>query len=306
MSNLQELTISVIIPTANRHSTIGKAVEGIYKNTIAPYEVIVIDQSQNDLTLKALQQFIEEKRLTYIKDEGKGISRGRNIGWRAASGNIIAFTDDDAWVDAKWLENIMISFQSNDFGSIGVVGGKVLPVYEERNPNWNIPKKWEYLLPVRDCGDSNAFFEEGEFPVGVNFITYRHLLEKFNGFDEDMGVNFSRTIQVLGEDVDYFARLKKAGFTLFYNPNCVVYHPVPMSRQTQSFLNKRLMAEGVTYAYSRIKYEELNSWSSALSASKSLFRYFFTILFKGNNEDAHYLYGKILILIKLGVFQIQP
>lgn len=306
MDNLKACDISVVIPTANRHTTIGRTIESIYKNTLQPREVIVVDQSTNDETFSVLKNFIDKEKLIYIRDDGTGISRGRNLGWKSASGSIIAFTDDDAWVDIRWLESILTAFQSHDFGRIGAVGGKVLPVYEEKNPHWTIPKQWEYLLPVRDCGDAIACFDEGNFPVGVNFVTYRHLLEKFNGFDEDMGVNITRTTQILGEDVDYFERLKKNGFNLIYVPSCVVYHPVPLSRQNQSFLNKRLLFEGATYAYSRIKYGEFNSAASLFEAVKSFFKYCLTLIVKGNNEDAHYLYGKMTILIKLGILQIQP
>ncbi len=305
MSKINEPNISVVIPTVNRHNTIGKAVEGIYKNTIAPHEVIVVDQSKDDLTFKALKHFIEENKLTYIKDEGRGISRGRNVGWRIASGKVIAFTDDDAWVDSKWLENILTTFQSNRF-NIGAVGGKIIPVYEEKNPSWTMPQKWEYLLPVCDHGDSIIPFAKNFYPIGVNFITYRHLLEKFNGFDEDMGFTTGKSIQISGEDVDYHIRLKKSGFELIYNPDCIVYHPVPLSRQNQDFLNKRLMCEGATYAYRNIKDGEIKFFGILNAIFRSLIRYFILIFSKGNKEEAHYQYGKILVLIKFGMFQIQP
>jgi len=297
-------SISVVIPTANRHSTIGRAVDSIYKNTIAPYEVIIVDQSSNDLTLDALHPLIDNQQLIYIRDSGKGISRGRNVGWQKAAGTIIAFTDDDAWVDPKWLECILATFQTDRF-NIGAVGGKILPVYEEKNPEWNFPKKWEHLLPSCDHGEFTDLFNKDTFPIGVNLITYRHLLEKLDGFDERMGVNISRNLQILGEDVDYYIRLKRSGFDLVYSPDCIVYHPVPLSRQSQGFLNKRLMYEGATYAYRGIKDGELVALNCLRSLFKSFVKYCLLILSKGNQEDAHYLYGKMLILLKVGIFQIQ-
>lgn len=304
MNVLRDHSISVVLPTANRHTTIFRAVEAIYKNSIAPDEMIVVDQSSNHLTEDVLQEFIEVKGLIYIKDKGKGISRGRNVGWQKAAGSIIAFTDDDAWVRPDWLESILFAFK-NAPASVGVVGGKIIPVYEEINPAWSIPKQWEYLLPSRDCGDSVKLFEPGSYPMGVNFATYRDLLDKFNGFDENMGVNNARSIQIFGEDVDYFERIKQEGITLLYVPDCVVYHPVPLSRQSQTFLNKRLLVEGTTYAYNRIKRGELNVFGSLVSAFKTAIKYVLVLLTKGNNEEAHYLYGKMLVLVKLGVFQLQ-
>lgn len=297
-------TISVIIPTTNRSATIGKAIESIYNNTIAPREVIVVDQSRDDLTLNVLQKFIEAKGLIYIRDQGSGISRSRNVGWKRASGEIIAFTDDDAWVDSKWLECILEIFNNRAF-NIGAVGGRILPVYEEKNPNWTIPKQWEYLLPSLDHGDAVTAFKENAFPIGVNLITYRHLLEEFDGFDENMGVNSTRSRQIFGEDVDYYLRLKNRGFDLVYNPHCIVYHPVPLSRQSQEFLNKRLMTEGTTYVYFMFKDGKLGPLKSAVLMLKSLVRYTLTLLKEGNKEEAHYLYAKIVMFIRIGLLRLE-
>ena len=136
------MNISVVIPTANRHNIICQAIDKIFDNTVQPYEVIVVDQSKNDLTLCSLSKFIQNDKVRYIRDDGSGAARARNIGWRAASGEIIAFTDDDALVDLKWLENIQFTFKLENF-NIGVLGGKILSFYEHKNPYWHIPQKWE-------------------------------------------------------------------------------------------------------------------------------------------------------------------
>jgi len=202
------MKISVVIPTANRPDTIVKAIEKILANTTQPHEIIVVDQSQSSLTFEALSGFIEVGQITYIKNDVPGASRARNIGWKGASGDIIAFTDDDGLVDLKWLENIHNAFEQKDL-NIGVLGGKVIPLYEERNPDWTIPKKWEYLLPSYDQGNAIEAFRAAAFPATVNYSIYRSLLEKFDGFDEAMGPYAGRKIQIPGEDAELALRLKQ-------------------------------------------------------------------------------------------------
>jgi len=298
------MEISVVIPTANRHDTILRAIEKIYENTIQPCEVIVVDQSQDDSTQAVLEQLIEQKKVKYIKDTGTGASRSRNIGWKCASGSVVAFTDDDAWVESTWLENIRHSFQNQQF-NIGVLGGKVVPVYEEKNLNWTFPERWSYLLPSSDQGDSFGAYEGQSKPASVNFSMYRSLLEKFSGFDERLGPNSGKSVQTFGEDSDLASRVKQAGYDLIYNPNCIVYHPVPLSRQSQAFLNKRLMQEGITYAYLEIKDTSSQPWKHFIPLIKSSLKYLYLKLTKPSNDEVHYLYGKIIALLKFGVFQMQ-
>ncbi|NJR52565.1 MAG: glycosyltransferase [Leptolyngbyaceae cyanobacterium CSU_1_3] len=297
------LCISVVIPTADRPQTIGPAIQKIFANTVQPYEVIVIDQSRTDRTLKALSSFIQAGKITYLQDTGLGVSRARNVGWRKASGEIIAFTDDDAHTDLHWLENVRQTFERSDL-NIGVLGGKIIPFYEQKNPDWSIPKRWEYLLPAYDQGDTLSLYEGTSLPAGVNYSIYRSLLEKFDGFDEDLGPNLSRNLQIYGEDADLARRISQNGFSLVYNPNCVVYHPVPLSRQNQNFLNKRLISEGATFAFMQIKSSNLGK--DLVSLSKSFIRYSNFVLQGKDTDELYYLRGKILVLLKCGLFKQPP
>jgi glycosyltransferase involved in cell wall biosynthesis len=296
--------ISVVIPTVDRSNSIGGAIERIFAGTVQPYEVIVVDQSKNDLTHTALLEFIQSGQIIYLKDEGSGASRSRNIGWRKASGEIIAFTDDDAQVDMQWLESIQRTFAQPNL-NIGVLGGKIIPSYEQKNANWSIPKKWEYLLPAYDQGDQLSLYQAENLPAGVNYSVYRSVLEKFSGFDENLGPNVDRGIQIYGEDAEFALRLQQSGFEIIYNPNCVVYHPVPLSRQTQNFLEKRLISEGATYIFMQTKTNG-NLWECLVTLVKSLLRYTQWFLNRRRQNERHYLTGKITALLKCGLLRQHP
>lgn len=296
------MKISVVIPTFNRPHTISKAVEKIIANTVQPDEIIIIDQTPDNSTFEALLALIETGKVIYIKEAFPSLSKARNIGWKKAIGDVIAFTDDDAMADSRWIENIKKSFERKDL-NIGVLGGQVIPFYEEKNPDWTIPKRWEYLLPVYNQGNSLESFKKGAFPAGVNYSIYRSLLEKFNGFDEAIGPQAGRKIQIPCEDAELALRLDKSIFNLIYNPSCIVYHPVPLSRQNPEFINNRVLEDGACCAYFEIKTNP-STMSYLFSLFKSIVKYFYFSLAKSigkkTDEDLYYLYGRILVLFKCG------
>src|SRR5271165_4480269 len=89
-------SVSVIIPTFNRASTIGKAIASVVSQTFQDFELIVIDDGSTDETADVLLSFANTIRL--IRQENRGVSAARNAGIRAARGRWIAFLDsDDEW-----------------------------------------------------------------------------------------------------------------------------------------------------------------------------------------------------------------
>lgn len=90
--------ISVIVPSYNCANYIAEALESILAQTIAPHEIIVIDDGSTDNT-KEVVQSIQSPLIRYIKQTNAGVSAARNNGLEHATGNLIAFLDaDDRWL----------------------------------------------------------------------------------------------------------------------------------------------------------------------------------------------------------------
>jgi glycosyltransferase involved in cell wall biosynthesis len=97
--------LSVIIPTYNRASVLARAVDSVLAQTCPPDEIIVVDDGSTDHTGDVLAAY--GRRLSVIRQDNGGVSRARNAGIRAASGDLIALLDsDDAWRPKK-LEHQM-------------------------------------------------------------------------------------------------------------------------------------------------------------------------------------------------------
>ncbi|HEY9178940.1 MAG TPA: glycosyltransferase family 2 protein [Flavipsychrobacter sp.] len=112
------MKISVVIPAYNAADCIGTAIESCLRQTVPPFEIIVVDDGSTDETAKVAAQY---QQIRFISlSENSGPSAARNKGWDIATGDIIAFLDsDDTWHPQK-LEIITEIF--SDYGHIQYLG----------------------------------------------------------------------------------------------------------------------------------------------------------------------------------------
>jgi glycosyltransferase involved in cell wall biosynthesis len=96
--------ISVIVPTCNRRQMLGAAIESVTRQTYREWELIIVNDASRDGTDEAVENWVKkDKRIIYEKtDITSGGSVARNIGIARASGEFMAFLDDDdTWLPAK-------------------------------------------------------------------------------------------------------------------------------------------------------------------------------------------------------------
>ena len=115
-------TVSIVVPVYNAESTLALCL-GSLINLDYPserLEILVVDNNSRDSSREIISRFpvicLEEKIQTSYAARNRGIAE--------AKGEIIAFTDSDCIVDAKWLRNLLSGFQGED---IGCCAGEVVP-----------------------------------------------------------------------------------------------------------------------------------------------------------------------------------
>ena len=92
--------VSIIIPVYNRSSLLKRALDSIYNQTVAEYEIIVVDDGSTDNTAEMLRLFFPE--INYFYQSNQGVSAARNKGLEHAKGDWLAFLDsDDEWLPGK-------------------------------------------------------------------------------------------------------------------------------------------------------------------------------------------------------------
>jgi glycosyltransferase involved in cell wall biosynthesis len=100
------VNISVVIPTYNRVDLLPRALESVLQQTLAPDQVIVVDDGSDDATREMVAEHYPG--IDYIYQQNKGVSSARNTGIQAASGDWVAFLDsDDAWLPGKLFRQVL-------------------------------------------------------------------------------------------------------------------------------------------------------------------------------------------------------
>src|SRR5256884_7114034 len=114
-ANLPWPRISVVVCSYNGARTIRDCLDGLEQLAYPDYEVIVVDDGSTDSTAAIACQY--DYRL--IRTENRGLSNARNTGLKAATGEIVAYIDDDAYPDPHWLTYLAAWFLNTSHAAVG-------------------------------------------------------------------------------------------------------------------------------------------------------------------------------------------
>jgi len=102
MSNKQTPRVSVIIPTYNRATTLGRAARSVLFQDFRDLELIVVDDGSSDETAEVIAGLEDARVRVIVHETNRGVGAARNTGIDAANGEIVAFQDsDDEWLQGK-------------------------------------------------------------------------------------------------------------------------------------------------------------------------------------------------------------
>lgn len=109
---MQELKVSIVIPTFNRGHTLTRAIDSVLSQSYSNFELIVVDDGSTDDTQNILKKI---SNISILKQENKGVSAARNSGIKKASGEWIAFLDsDDEWLPTKLEKQVAVILENTD------------------------------------------------------------------------------------------------------------------------------------------------------------------------------------------------
>lgn len=205
---------SVVIPTLNRPEAVYRLVRQCLEQEYDDFETIVVDQSADEhVALAGLAE--ENPRLTYIRHQPPATTVARNIGWNAASGDVILFFDDDS----ELLNRRVIATHMADYrnANIGGVGGRVVDedaLHAIRNGPVCAVTWTGVVYPFADADTRQPITA----PRGGNMSFRRHIIADLGGFDEHFRGNAMR------EETDFSLRVVRAGWIILFEPEAAVKH----------------------------------------------------------------------------------
>src|SRR4051794_34190938 len=113
------MSVSVVVPSWRRSAELAECLAGLAAQTRTPDEVVVVARPDDHATWDLIGR-IEQGSVRGVAVEGEGVVAGLNAGFAAATGDIVAVTDDDAVPRPDWLERIEAAFaQGEDIGGVG-------------------------------------------------------------------------------------------------------------------------------------------------------------------------------------------
>lgn len=230
-------TTSVVLATRGRPGFSARTVASVLGGTRVPDELIVVDQSPTpDPTLTALADDAPSVRI--LRTTSSGLSRARNVGAAAASGDIVAFIDDDELADPAWLA-ALVAVLSRE-GDRTAVTGRVLPGEAEGH---------DALVSATVLEPHEARYRGRlgrDVLAGGNMGIHRSTFEALGGFDLRLGPGARWPA---AEDNDLGLRLLEAGYSIVYVPEAVVRHRAWRSGRSYPVLRWRYgLGKGGFYA----------------------------------------------------------
>lgn len=199
--------VSIIIPVKEINNYIREAIPHYAELDYPEYEVLIFPD-------KASEETFTDEFVKIIPSGKIGPAEKRDLALQYATGEIFAFTDDDAWPRKDWLKNAMVELRRDE---VGAVGGPAVTAPNDSLMQQASGKVYESFL----CSGGYTYRylpgkkkEDDDIP-SVNLIVKREVFEAVKGFDSTF---------YPGEDTKLCMDIVNLGKKIIYDPEVLVYH----------------------------------------------------------------------------------
>ena len=241
MSGTDRVSVVICAYTEDRWPELIAAVDSVRRQTMPPQEIILVIDHNQQLLARAREQLPDVVVLE--NRQPRGLSGARNSGIAAASGDVIAFMDEDATAAPDWLERLTRYYDS---GEVLGVGGTIEPVWLAGRPTW-FPAEFDWVVGCTYRG-MPALTSRVRNLIGCNMSFRREVFQQVGGFRSGIGRVGMRPVGC--EETELCIRLNQhqPQGTLLHEPRARVFHRVPKIRSSWRYFVARCYAEGLSKA----------------------------------------------------------
>ncbi|MEU3355812.1 glycosyltransferase family 2 protein [Streptomyces sp. NPDC037389] len=248
------VSVVICVYTEDRWGDILAAVASVRDQSYPALETLLVVDHNPALLRRLAKTYGDDgagagtgaQRVRVLANAGpRGLSAGRNTGVAAASGEVIAFLDDDAVAERDWLLHFAGGYADP---RVMAVGGRTQPVWaSRRRPAW-FPEEFDWVV-----GCSYRGLPPGRVAVrnvlGGNASFRKSGLEAVGGFASGIGRDGQR-LPLGGEETELCIRLTRAlpEAVLIVDDRSVIHHRVPPARERFRYFRTRAYAEGLSKA----------------------------------------------------------
>ncbi|HEY1386771.1 MAG TPA: glycosyltransferase [Dongiaceae bacterium] len=243
-------TVSLVICTRDRPRELARCLASLPRQTRLPDQILVVDNaSQSDEP----RQAAIAAGVDYVREDRPGLDIARNTGAMRATGDIVAYTDDDVELHPRWLERLVDAF---DEEQVWAVTGLVLPAELETEAQCIFERHWGFGRGFARRDHGPTFYRANrsrgcpvwEIGAGANMAFRRWIFDGIGLFDERLDVGAAGC----SGDSEFWYRILHSGGTCRYEPSAVVFHHHrrgydALARQIRSYMSGHAAALLVQY-----------------------------------------------------------
>ena len=268
-------SVSVVVCTRDRATSLARCLRALQALAPPPDEIVVVDNASATGATQAAAEAVPGVR--YVHEPRPGLDIARNTGARAASGDLVAYVDDDVEVHPGWLAGLRRGFHSPE---IVAVTGLVLPAELETLAQVAFETEWTFNKGFAPKTFGPAFFKATvgrgvpvwEIGAGANMAFRREVFGLVGGFDERLDVGAAGC----SGDSEMWYRILAEGGRCRYEPSAVVFHT---HRRELDALDRQVFAYMRGHAAALlIQYEKYHHWGDLRRLSLALPRYYLHLL----------------------------
>lgn len=236
--------VTVVVCTRDRPRELERCLSALAEQRYANFDILVVDNGRGE----GIAESCRTRGVACIREPQPGLTRARNLGARAARGDIVAYIDDDAVAEPEWLESLVRDFED---GRVAAVAGhtRYMQALGDSLEMTGEPAPHEGRVRARlvvDRGTRGWFTLAcfGGIGDGNTMAFRRALLTSAVRFDERIGRG--RLIDG-GDEHVAFMSLIADGYRVAHAPDAVVRHPAPATAVAQRAKRRRDLRSSIAY-----------------------------------------------------------
>ena len=203
------MKLSLVIASLERTQELHDLLEGLATQPFRDFEVLVVDQNEDDRLLSTVEKYKRRFPLTHIRSDIRNASHARNVGLFAAKGELVGFPDDDCLYQPDTMPRVIEHFD-RDPGLTLLGGPCITPSGRLANGRWS----------PRSCAidEANVWTTMQGFSMWIR----TEAALAVGGFDPAIGPG---TPWGSSEEPDFALRLLRHGYRGFYDVTLGIFHP---------------------------------------------------------------------------------
>src|SRR6056297_3208464 len=236
------MRVSVVLctHTLDRYEAFTEAAESVLDQTYDDTELVLVSDGNEAVAERFRSEYGDrDDVVTHCNDQNVGLLESRNNGAEVATGDVVAFIDDDAIADPDWVAELVEAYEDKDALA---AGGKMTPAWVAGRPSF-LPEEFYWLVGVTHRG-----FADGPGEVrntfGSNISFQRDVFLELDGFDTNIGGRQGEK-NLQGGETELCARLQSEYETgVYYVPDALVAHKIFDYRTDPGWLVDRAFWQG--------------------------------------------------------------